>query len=177
MTPADDRLGANEPPLGGAERVPGAGGVVFDRHGRVLVLHHQDGAWVFPKGHPEPGETLLEAALREVEEEAGVRATCPEPERSWTTSYRNPRGEEREITWFACLTDAEAPTLTEATFPDGAFLPPAEALRRLTHENDRALLSQVLAAAGEAGAVRDPQQPDGTTPVRESGEPYPEDDG
>jgi diadenosine hexaphosphate hydrolase (ATP-forming) len=30
--------------------------------------------WVFPKGHIEPGEDAREAALREVLEEAGVRA-------------------------------------------------------------------------------------------------------
>ncbi len=33
------------------------------------------GVWVLPKGHIEPGETPEAAAVREVEEEAGVRAT------------------------------------------------------------------------------------------------------
>ena len=32
------------------------------------------GVWVLPKGHIEPGETAEAAAVREVEEEAGVRA-------------------------------------------------------------------------------------------------------
>jgi 8-oxo-dGTP pyrophosphatase MutT (NUDIX family) len=32
------------------------------------------GQWVLPKGHIEPGETPEAAAVREVEEEAGVRA-------------------------------------------------------------------------------------------------------
>ena len=32
------------------------------------------GLWVLPKGHIEPGETAEAAAVREVEEEAGVRA-------------------------------------------------------------------------------------------------------
>ena len=52
----------------------GAGGVVFSRDGKVLVLGHVDGAWVFPKGHIEQGETSEAAALREVAEEAGVQA-------------------------------------------------------------------------------------------------------
>jgi diadenosine hexaphosphate hydrolase (ATP-forming) len=32
------------------------------------------GVWVLPKGHIEPGETPEAAAVREVQEEAGVRA-------------------------------------------------------------------------------------------------------
>jgi 8-oxo-dGTP pyrophosphatase MutT (NUDIX family) len=32
------------------------------------------GVWVLPKGHIEPGETPEAAAVREVEEESGVRA-------------------------------------------------------------------------------------------------------
>jgi 8-oxo-dGTP pyrophosphatase MutT (NUDIX family) len=35
--------------------------------------------WVLPKGHIEPGETPEAAAVREVEEEAGVRAAVVAP--------------------------------------------------------------------------------------------------
>ncbi|MFO7545541.1 MAG: NUDIX domain-containing protein [Trueperaceae bacterium] len=132
------------------EPIGGAGGVVFDRAGNVLVLHHAAGAWVFPKGHLEPGEGPLEAALREVEEEAGVRARCPSPEQRWVTHYRNARGERREITWFRLETDANRPVLRETVFPGGAFLPMEEAMQRLSHEADRALLRTVAATNEEA---------------------------
>jgi len=135
---------SKEDPIGGA------GGVVFDRAGNVLVLRHAAGAWVFPKGHLEPGEGPLDAALREVEEEAGVHARCPSPGLHWVTRYRNDRGERREITWFRLETDAERPVLRESLFPDGAFFPLAEAMRRLSHESDRALLRTVAAANEEA---------------------------
>jgi 8-oxo-dGTP pyrophosphatase MutT (NUDIX family) len=53
-----------------------AGAVVFrKRDGRVfyLVVSSSDGLnWVLPKGHIDPGETPELAALRELEEEAGV---------------------------------------------------------------------------------------------------------
>lgn len=52
-----------------------AGGLVFDDKGRVaLIREHKNGErrWTLPKGRLEPGETLEEAALREVHEEAGV---------------------------------------------------------------------------------------------------------
>lgn len=52
-----------------------AGGVVVRREGEhVLVsLSTQDGyhSYVLPKGHVDPGEDLLQAAIREIEEEAG----------------------------------------------------------------------------------------------------------
>jgi mutator protein MutT len=54
-----------------------AGGVVYRVKGPDLEIllvtaKRNPGAWIFPKGHIEPGETPEQAALREVEEEAGV---------------------------------------------------------------------------------------------------------
>ncbi len=140
----------------------GAGGVVFNPSGDVLLIRHRTGSWVFPKGHIEPGEVPLQTALREIEEEAGVEARCDD-ERTWTTSYRNPRGETRRITWFRMSTDARRPVLREALFPDGAFVPPGEALRRLSFSEDRHLLEKLL-AEGEGA-------PDGRTGAGENGRP------
>src|SRR5947209_3150610 len=59
-----------------------AGGVIFRpytrRDGRPsylvgLIERSQSGWWDLPKGHLEAGETDEQAALREVEEEAGLR--------------------------------------------------------------------------------------------------------
>lgn len=124
--------------------IEGAGGVVFNDDGEVLVIRHRKGEWVFPKGHVEDDERLVETALREVSEEAGVQASCPEPASRWVTQYVNRRGERREITWFLLETDADTPTMREAMFPEGAFLPPSDALERLTFDEDRRLLENVL---------------------------------
>ena len=53
--------------------------------------------WSFPKGHVEPGETLLQAALRETREETGIEAAllenCPLP-------VPSAREDDRRIVWF-----------------------------------------------------------------------------
>ena len=49
-----------------------AGGVVLSSEGKVLVVDQNGDSWSLPKGHPDEGETLLEAAKREITEESGI---------------------------------------------------------------------------------------------------------
>jgi 8-oxo-dGTP pyrophosphatase MutT (NUDIX family) len=55
-----------------------AGGVVYRKNGQnyefLIGKHSGYHKWVLPKGHIELGETEQETAVREVEEELGVRA-------------------------------------------------------------------------------------------------------
>ena len=58
-----------------ARRETSAGGVVFRREGtgvRYLLILDSNGNWGFPKGHLNEGESPLDAARREVEEETGL---------------------------------------------------------------------------------------------------------
>lgn len=57
------------------KRARSAGGVVFRRTGdalQILVLQHEGGKWMLPKGTIERGETPEAVALREVREETGL---------------------------------------------------------------------------------------------------------
>lgn len=49
-----------------------AGGVVLNPKKEVLVVNQNGTSWSLPKGHIDPGESALEAACREIEEESGV---------------------------------------------------------------------------------------------------------
>lgn len=51
--------------------VEAAGGLVLNENGEVLMIYRRD-CWDFPKGKVEVGETIREAAIREVEEETGL---------------------------------------------------------------------------------------------------------
>lgn len=126
--------------------VAGAGGVVLNRAGEVLLIRTRGGSWAFPKGHLEAGETVLEAAVREVREEGGVNATALEA--LGTTEYTNDRGIPRRIHWFSMRTDA-----TRAVPEPGlgaAFVPAQAALARLSFEVDRRILRRLL--SGKVGA-------------------------
>jgi 8-oxo-dGTP pyrophosphatase MutT (NUDIX family) len=52
-----------------------SGGIVYRHHNKeieFLMIRDSYGNWTFPKGHVEPGETLNEAARREISEETGI---------------------------------------------------------------------------------------------------------
>ncbi len=124
------------------EPILGAGGVVFNANGEVLLIKYpgKRGAWDFPKGHIDPGETVPEAALREVLEEGGVIAEVLrelEP-----TEYTNPRGQARKVFWFAMRTAAITAT-PEPGFK-AKFLPVSEALEKLEHQQNKDLLTSAL---------------------------------
>jgi 8-oxo-dGTP pyrophosphatase MutT (NUDIX family) len=86
--------------------VRAAGGIVWRRGegGAVeveIVLVHRPAYddWSFPKGKLHPGETEAEAAVREVQEETGLR--CRLGREVGTSAYRDPRRRPKTVRYFA----------------------------------------------------------------------------
>ncbi len=77
------------------DRRDSAGCICF-RNGKVLLIRYFS-RYSFPKGHIEKGEGREEAALRETEEETGIRARIAGEEVS-VPSMRN--GDERSVHFF-----------------------------------------------------------------------------
>ncbi len=122
-------------------KVPGAGGVVFNAKGEVLLLRDRMGCWVFPKGHLEAGETPEEAAVREVWEETGIRGRVVLALPS--TTYVNRKGIQREVHWF--LMEGEGRPRLEAGMAGVGFFSVEEARRLLAFPEDLELLEVALA--------------------------------
>ena len=95
--------------------VRAAGGMVVDAEGHVLSIQ-RNGRWDLPKGKVEAGETLAEAALREVEEETGIKATIDGPRVAALKTYHifNLYGgwHLKQTSWFRMRTDGNAPATT-----------------------------------------------------------------
>jgi 8-oxo-dGTP diphosphatase len=112
-----------------------AGGVVV-RDGSVLLVHRPEyDDWSLPKGKLEEGESWEQGALREVEEETGLR--CALGDEVGRTNYTVAAG-PKEVRYFRMMCDGEARAQNEVD--DVRWVPLAEAGVLLTHSRDRALL-------------------------------------
>jgi 8-oxo-dGTP diphosphatase len=121
-----------------ADAIRAAGGVVV-RDGRVLIVHRpRHGDWTLPKGKLDPGETWEQAALREVEEETGLR--CALGDYLGATHYEVD-GEPKEVRWWAMTADGEARPANEVDAVRWVPLPAAPA--ELSYERDRELLQRL----------------------------------
>jgi len=125
-----------------------AGGVItrHDERGvpEVLVIHRvnrQD--WTFPKGKVEPGETAQACALREVEEETGLR--CRLEEELSPTSYVDRKGRLKVVRYWA-MRPIRGTAQPRNEVDAVRWVPLGVAARILTYERDRALLKTFAAS-------------------------------
>jgi 8-oxo-dGTP pyrophosphatase MutT (NUDIX family) len=58
--------------LGSAITIDAGGGVVYNENDEVLLILRR-GKWDLPKGKLDPGESIIDCALREVIEETGLK--------------------------------------------------------------------------------------------------------
>jgi 8-oxo-dGTP diphosphatase len=123
--------------------VKAAGGVVCrseDGEPRLAVAHRpRYDDWSFPKGKLDAGESWEEAALREVEEEIGLR--CRAGRELSPAEYRVDKGRKVVRYWeMEPVSGAFAPN---EEVDEVRWLSPDAAERLLSHDHDRALLREV----------------------------------
>ena len=111
-----------------------AGGIVSDEKNEILMIFRY-GCWDFPKGKVEEGEDWETAALREVEEETGLRGiTLQEPLPNTYHTYTLHDMPILKIThWYAMCAPAQSLILqTEEDISQAVWVPRSEVGDRLS---------------------------------------------
>ena len=122
--------------------VQAAGGVV-SRHGDgnrlevLLVYRPRYDDWTFPKGKLESGESHEQAAVREVEEETGLR--CSLVRELPSTTYHDGKGRPKTVRYWEMLA-LEGAFRAHREVDEVRWLPSDEARRLLSHRRDREVL-------------------------------------
>lgn len=135
--------------MGDVVEVRAAGGVVHRRGPdgvvEVLLVHRpRYDDWTFPKGKLDRGETFEDAAVREVEEEAGVR--CVIGPALPSTHYVDSRGRSKVVRWWAMdLADATGEAGAHNEVDEIVWLSAGAARARLSYDRDHPLLDALAA--------------------------------
>lgn len=135
------------------EVVRAAGGVVWrpvDRGVEVVVIRRLRNAdWSLPKGHLDPGETWMEAAVREVAEETGLAVEVGDflgQVEYFTTPHAHDPAARRKRVRYWTMRARDGSVAHGALPPDGEvsevrWLPVPEAVEILSYPRDQALVS------------------------------------
>ncbi|MGH8918190.1 MAG: NUDIX domain-containing protein, partial [Actinomycetes bacterium] len=131
-----------------------AGGLVWrrgpDEVEVVLVHRRQYDDWSFPKGKVDDGETDEQAAVREVEEEAGV--ICRLGAELASSSYTDSTGRPKVVRYWVMT--VQAGTVAGAHEIDRAeWVPLSEVRERMSYARDHGLVDGLEAAIGAASGL------------------------
>jgi len=127
-----------------------AGGVVVRGDDTIVIIPVRRAASgravvALPKGHIDPGETPIEAAAREVREEAGVEA---EPvEKLGDVRYWYQRSGLRiakQVAFFLCEYRSGDPADHDSEVEIARWMPLAHAARELTYKGEREMVQRAL---------------------------------
>jgi len=128
-----------------AAEVKAAGGLVVrdgGERGEFVALVHRPryDDWSFPKGKLDAGESWEDAALREVEEEIGLR--CKLIRELSPTSYRDPKGRAKVVRYWL-MEPIEGEFVPSDEVDEVRWVSPEEASFMLSYQHDWDLLNEL----------------------------------
>lgn len=118
---------------------------------QFLLVQHRAGHWGFPKGHAEPGETPLETACREFEEETGIQAYRVSDSPPLVEVYsliKKQREIQKTVTYFVAWVQSMQVVPQEKEIQGYLWLPYEAALTQINFEQSQQILRQVQQLIG-----------------------------
>ena len=99
--------------------------------------------WTLPKGKAEPGETDEETAVREVEEETGLR--CALGRELPSTSYVDSAGRPKVVRYWVMPAPPSGSARAQHEVDEVRWLPVPSALQLLSYDHDHEVLAAFAA--------------------------------
>ena len=112
------------------------------------ALHHE--VLALPKGHPDPGETPLQAAAREVREETGVEVAPIDSLGEIDYTYERGGREVYKRVRFYLFAYQGGELSHDHEIAEVLWMPLEEAVRSLTHAGEREMVRRALSRSREA---------------------------
>ena len=136
-------------------------GVVLFNEQKVLLLQYAKGQkegewdlqghWDFPKGHVDKGETEIETATRELEEETGIKNIILLDNFRKTINYKFQKGDikiTKEVIFFIATT-VETEIHLSHEHVDYGWFDFTSGLKQLTYDNARSVLKEAIIHYGK----------------------------
>lgn len=131
------------------KKTESGGGVVINKTGKVLLVNQRGLSWSLPKGHVEQGEEAKTAAIREIEEEAGITRLTFVQELGSYRRYKigldkpEDTSELKNIHMFLFKTDEMKLCPQDINHPQARWVHPDEVEGLLTHPKDKAFFKSI----------------------------------
>ena len=127
-----------------------AGGVILNNQEVLLVSQHGK-SWSLPKGHLDPGESLLAAAYREIHEETGIthlqyiqKLGSYKRYKIGKTNDTEDKSELKDMHFFLFKTAQRFTQSHDTDNPDVEWVPIEHVEKKLTHPKDKDFFTSII---------------------------------
>ena len=120
-----------------------AGGIVINNNKEVVIVNQNHNSWSLPKGHVDKGETILDAAIREIYEETGIKDLKLIKPLGDYGRYRigldgqDDKSEFKTINIFLFTSNQKKLNPIDPNNPEAKWVPYNKVENYLTHLNDK----------------------------------------
>jgi len=118
------------------KKAESAGGIIINQYSEIVMVFTDTKSWQFPKGGVEAGESYIDAALREVEEETGLSGMQLVKQLPMYTRISRDGQTSRDIFYFLFwMEKVEVHPSAEVT--ECLWVPFEEVESKITYEKDK----------------------------------------
>lgn len=130
------------------KKTKSAGGIILNTENKIVMVEQKNNIWSLPKGHLEENESELEAAIREIYEETGLKNMKLIQKIGQYTRFKigknmsEDKSEEKTIILFLFKSQEEFLSPIDPDNPSAKWLSYEDAIKKLSHIKDKTFLEE-----------------------------------